>query len=300
MEKVKIVEVSPRDGLQNERLIISCKTKAEFINRLSHTGLQRIEAASLVSPKWIPQMADSTEVMQAIERVEGVHYSALVPNMRGFETALATKATEVAIFTSVSEAFNQRNINCSLAESIERFKPILESSREQGLPVRAYISCALGCPYEGDISIEKVADLSAELLSLGCYEVSLSDTIGVGTPYHVKHLIQAVADKVPMNKIAVHFHDTYGQALVNIYTAFERGVRVFDSSVAGLGGCPYAKGASGNVATEDLVYMFEGMEVSTGVDLDKLVDVGMYICDCLGRENGSKVAVAHNNKRVET
>lgn len=289
---VKIVEVSPRDGLQNEAQIIPTDVKIELINQLSATGLTAIEATSFVSPKWIPQLADGADVLQGITQRPGIHYPVLVPNAKGLERALSAGAKEVAIFTTPSEAFSQKNTNCSVAESMQRMADMLDLAKEHQIPVRAYISCVLGCPYEGEMAPQKVAAQAAELFEMGCYEISLGDTIGVGTPLKTRRLIQLVSEKVPVKYIAVHFHDTYGQALVNIYEALNNGISVIDSSVAGIGGCPYAKGASGNVATEDVVYMLEGMGIKTGIDLTKLIAAGRFISDKLGRQLQSKVNLA--------
>jgi hydroxymethylglutaryl-CoA lyase len=291
-KKVKIVEVGPRDGLQNEQQPISAEVKIELIHRLVGSGLGYIEAGSFVNPKWVPQMAGSDEVFQGIERTDGVTYAALIPNFQGFERAVALQASEVAIFAAASESFSQKNINCSIDESLDRFVPIMEAAKSTGLPVRGYISCVVGCPYEGEVDAKKVAEVATRLHDMGCYEVSLGDTTGVGTPGSITGVIEAVAEKVSIHRLAVHLHDTYGQALANIYAALQMGIDVVDSSVAGLGGCPYAKGASGNVATEDLVYMLNGLGVEHGVDLDKLIEAGRFITEKLGRENGSKVARA--------
>lgn len=289
-KKVKIVEVGPRDGLQNEQQPISTEVKIELIHRLVDSGLSYIEAGSFVNPKWVPQMAGSDEVFKGIERTDGVTYAALIPNFQGFERAAALQANEVAIFAAASESFSQKNINCSIDESLDRFVPIMESAKPSGLPVRGYISCVVGCPYEGEVDAKKVAEVAVRLRDMGCYEVSLGDTTGVGTPGSITRVIEAVADKVSIHRLAVHLHDTYGQALANIYAALQMGIDVVDSSVAGLGGCPYAKGASGNVATEDLVYMLNGLGIEHGVNLDKLIEAGWFITEQLGRENGSKVA----------
>lgn len=291
-KKVKIVDVGPRDGLQNEKEIVPTEAKIELIHRLAEAGLPVVEAGSFVSPKWVPQMADSAEIMDKITRKDGVSYPVLTPNLKGFEGAMAVGATEVAIFGAASESFSQKNINCSIEESLERFRPVVEAAKEQGVLVRGYVSCVVGCPYEGEIAPEKVADVSAKLYEMGCYEISLGDTVGVGTPGKVKDMLAAVSAKVPMEKLAVHFHDTYGQALANIYAALEMGVATVDSSVAGLGGCPYAKGASGNVATEDVIYMLNGLGIDTGVDLDKLCEAGRFISNVLGRAPASKVSLA--------
>ena len=269
--KVKIVEVGPRDGLQNE-VPVSLEDKVALIDNLSQTGLSVIEAGSFVSPKWVPQMAGSADIYQQIKQVEGISYPALTPNMKGYEAAVAAGVKEVAIFGAASEAFSQRNINCSIAESLERFKPIMERAEQDGVKVRGYVSCVLGCPYEGDVAIEKVVEVARTLFEMGCYEISLGDTIGVGTPEKAKLMLASVAQAVPMEHLAVHFHDTYGQALANIYACLELGVSVVDSAVAGLGGCPYAKGASGNVASEDVVYLLNGLRIEHGVDLKKLAE----------------------------
>lgn len=291
-KKVKIVEVGPRDGLQNEQQPISTEVKIELIHRLVDAGLCYIEAGSFVNPKWVPQMAGSDEVFKGIERTDGVTYAALTPNFQGFERAVAVQASEVAIFAAASESFSQKNINCSIGESLDRFVPIMEAAKSIELPVRGYISCVVGCPYEGGVDPSKVAEVALRLHDMGCYEVSLGDTTGVGTPGSITRVIEAVAKKVSIHRLAVHLHDTYGQALVNIYASLKMGIDVVDSSVAGLGGCPYAKGASGNVATEDLVYMLNGLGIEHGVDLDKLIEAGQFITEKLGRENGSKVARA--------
>jgi hydroxymethylglutaryl-CoA lyase len=291
-KKVKIVEVGPRDGLQNEPQPISAEVKIELVHRLVDAGLSYIEAGSFVNPKWVPQMAGSDEVFKGVERAEGVTYAALTPNFQGFERAVAVHANEVAIFAAASESFSQKNINCSIEESLDRFVPIMEAAKSTGLPVRGYISCVVGCPYEGEVDPRKVAEVALRLHEMGCYEVSLGDTTGVGTPGSVVRVIEAVSEKVSIHCLAVHLHDTYGQALANIYAALQMGIDVVDSSVAGLGGCPYAKGASGNVATEDLVYMLNGLGIEHGVDLDKLMAAGRYITEQLGRENGSKVSRA--------
>ncbi len=293
-QQVRIVEVGPRDGLQNEKQIVPTETKVEFIRRLAATGLKTIEATAFVSPKWIPQMADHAEVMRELPRDISIAYPVLVPNMRGFEAAVAAGATEVAVFAAASETFSQRNINCTIAESLERFAPVLAAARAANVRVRGYVSCALGCPYEGAIAPAKVAEVAAQLIDRGCYEISLGDTIGVGTPNRTNALIASVSARVPVEKLAGHFHDTYCQALANIYAALLAGVRVFDASVSGLGGCPYAPGAAGNVATEDLVYMLNGMGVETGVDLDALIATGVFICDKLGRPTQSRVARARS------
>jgi hydroxymethylglutaryl-CoA lyase len=291
-KSVKLVEVGPRDGLQNESASLPTATKVELIDRLSKTGLRVIEAGSFVSPKWVPQMADTAEVLARIRRAPGVSYPVLVPNLKGFETARAAGAEEVAIFTAASESFAQKNINCSIPESLERFGAVVAAAGAAGIRVRGYISCVLGCPYEGEIAFERVADIAARLLQLGCYEISLGDTIGVGTPVKTQAMLAAVTAGVPREKLAVHFHDTYGQALANILAALEMGIAIIDSAVAGLGGCPYAPGASGNVASEDVLYMLDGMGVETGVDLKALAEAGRFIARALGREPASKANVA--------
>ncbi|MGB6137095.1 MAG: hydroxymethylglutaryl-CoA lyase [Shewanella sp.] len=289
--KVSIFEVGARDGLQNE-VPVTTADKLTLITQLSDAGVKRIESGSFVSPKWVPQMADSDVVLQQLKRQTGVVYSALTPNLKGFELALAAGADEVAIFGAASESFSQKNINCSIDESIERFVPLMEAAKQHGVAVRGYVSCVLGCPYEGDIAVSDVARVSEILYKMGCYEISLGDTIGVGTPNKARQMVEAVAKVVPADKLALHFHDTYGQALANILACLETGISVFDTSVAGLGGCPYAKGASGNLATEDLVYMLHGMGIDTGIDLTKLALAGDTISRVLGRANGSKVANA--------
>ncbi len=288
---VRIVEVGPRDGLQNE-VPVSLEDKIKLIDLLSDTGLDYIESGSFVSPKWVPQMAGSAEIFAGIKQKAGITYAALTPNLKGFEAALAAGVKEVAVFGAASESFSQKNINCSIAESIARFEPLMAEAKANGIKVRGYVSCVLGCPYEGDIEPQKVAQVAKMLFDLGCYEISLGDTVGVGTPQKVKVMLDAVTKQVPVEKLAVHFHDTYGQALANIYSALQGGVSVVDSAVAGLGGCPYAAGASGNVATEEVVYMLNGLGVQTGVDLDKLVDAGAFISDCLGKKPNSKVSRA--------
>lgn len=291
-KRVKIVDVGPRDGLQNEQTEISTETKVELVERLADAGLRFIEAGAFVSPKWVPKMADSVDVMARIVRREGVVYSVLTPNMKGFEAALAASADEVAVFGAASEAFSQKNINCSIAESLERFQPVCDAAKAADIPVRGYISCVLGCPYEGEVAPDAVARVARKLLDMGCHEISLGDTIGRGTPGKAQAMVAAVAREVPINRIAVHFHDTYGQALANILAVMEQGVAVVDASVSGLGGCPYAKGASGNVATEDVLYMLDGLGIETGIDLDKLVVTGAFISDALGRPSNAKVTRA--------
>ncbi|MEO3737559.1 hydroxymethylglutaryl-CoA lyase [Shewanella baltica] len=290
-DRVSIFEMGARDGLQNE-VAVPTAAKIALIESLAGAGLKRIEAGSFVSPKWVPQMADSADVLKQIQRQSGVVYSALTPNVKGFELALDAKASEVAIFGAASQSFSQRNINCSIEESIERFIPLMELAKAHNIPVRGYVSCVLGCPYEGEIAVSEVARVSEILYKMGCYEISLGDTIGIGTPQKARRMLQTVSERVPIEKLALHFHDTYGQALANILACLDLGVRVFDSSVAGLGGCPYAKGASGNLATEDLVYMLHGMGLETGIDLNKLALAGQAISTQLNRNNGSKVATA--------
>ena len=294
---VKIVEVGPRDGLQNEKAIIPAAAKIEFIDRLSETGLKTIEAASFVSPKWIPQLADAEEVFKGIAKKPGVAYPVLVPNEKGMERALACGAREIAVFTAASESFNQKNINASIAESIERFKPVMAMAAKAGIRVRGYISTVIGCPYEGAIRPEAVAKVTKELAALGCYEISLGDTIGVGTPKKAQAMLQAAAAEVPMAQLAVHFHDTYGQALANIHACLELGVAVVDSSTSGLGGCPYAQGATGNVATEDVLFMLTGMGIETGVDMGKLLAAGAYISGVLNRSPESKLGRIPSDSR---
>jgi len=294
---VRIVEVGPRDGLQNEPSEVPTDVKIQLIERLADAGLPAVEATAFVSPKWVPQMADHTEVLERIRRRPGVSYPVLTPNLKGFEAARAAGAAEVAIFGAASEAFSRKNINCSIAESLERFRPVAEAAREAGIKVRGYVSCVLGCPYEGEVKPERVAAVAAALFEMGCYEVSLGDTIGVGTPGRTKAMIEACARRVPLERLAGHYHDTYGQALANIYASLELGVATFDASVAGLGGCPYAVGASGNVATEDVVYMLHGLGIRTGVDLDRLVDIGQWICSVLKKEPSSKAGRAIAAKR---
>ncbi|BCV31784.1 hydroxymethylglutaryl-CoA lyase [Shewanella algae] len=289
--KVSLFEVGPRDGLQNETSV-STQAKIALIEALADAGVKRIEAASFVSPKWVPQMADSGEVLRGISRRAGVCYSALTPNLKGLELALAAGADEVAVFAAASEGFSQKNINCSIEESIARFEPLLSRAKEQGIRVRGYVSCVLGCPYDGEIAPAEVARVADILHQLGCYEISLGDTIGVGTPLKARKMLETVAERVPVERLALHFHDTYGQALANILACLETGVSVIDTSVAGLGGCPYAKGASGNLASEDLVYMLHGMGIDTGIDLNKLAQAGRQISQQLGRQTSSKVARA--------
>uniref|UniRef100_H2XSN3 hydroxymethylglutaryl-CoA lyase n=1 Tax=Ciona intestinalis TaxID=7719 RepID=H2XSN3_CIOIN len=294
---IKIVEVGPRDGLQNEKKLVPTETKVELINQLSECNLQFIEATSFVSPKWVPQMKDHVEVMHQIQRKPGVKYSALTPNIKGFEAAFASEVDEVAVFGAASESFSQKNINCSIQESLERFRPVVQAAKDNNVLVRGYVSCVLGCPYEGNIKPSSVIDVAEQMVDMGCYEVSLGDTIGVGTPGSMKVLLSELLNSISNQIIALHCHDTYGQALANILTGLEMGVTTFDSSVAGLGGCPYAKGASGNVATEDVIYMMNGMGLQTGVDLDKLCKVGNFISTFLNRTNASKVGQALSHKQ---
>ncbi|MND81676.1 Hydroxymethylglutaryl-CoA lyase YngG [compost metagenome] len=295
--KVRLVEVGPRDGLQNEKQPISVADKVRLVDDLTAAGLGYIEVGSFVSPKWVPQMAGSAEVFAQIQRKAGVTYAALAPNMKGFEAALEAGVKEVAVFAAASEAFSQKNINCSIAESLARFVPVVEAAKAQGISVRGYVSCVLGCPYDGEVPAEQVAAVAAELYAMGCYEVSLGDTIGTGTAGATRHLFNVVGTRVPRDRLAGHFHDTYGQAVANIHASLLEGIAVFDSSVAGLGGCPYAKGATGNVATEDVLYLLNGMGIETGIDMEKLVDAGQRICAVLGKENGSRVARAILAKR---
>lgn len=297
-QHVRIVEVGPRDGLQNEKQTVATATKLELIRRLAAAGLRDIEATAFVSPKWVPQMADQGEIMAGLPELPGVSFPVLTPNMKGFEAAVAAGAKEVAVFGAASEGFSQRNINCSIAESIERFAPIFEAARSRGVRVRGYVSCVVACPYDGPVAPAQVASLAAELLARGAYEVSLGDTIGAGTPASVLRMLEAVAGRVPVVQLAGHYHDTFGMAAANVYASYEFGLRVFDSSVAGLGGCPYAKGATGNVATEDVVHLLHGLGAHTGIDLDALVDCGAWISAELGREPVSRVARALLAKRA--
>ena len=291
-KSVKLVEVGPRDGLQNEPANVPAAVKIDLIDRLSKTGLETIEAGAFVSPKWVPQMADTAEVLAGIRRAPGVSYPVLVPNLQGFEAALKSRVTEISIFAAASETFSRMNINCSIAESLERFAPVCTKAQEKNIKVRGYISTVLWCPFEGRIGADAVVPVAERLLALGCYEISLGDTIGKGTPGEVQILIDAVAAKIPRERLAVHFHDTYGQALAHVLAALEKGIAVVDSSVAGLGGCPYAPGATGNVATEDVLYMLDGLGVTTGVDLAKLAEAGRFISAHLGRKPASKVNIA--------
>ena len=291
-DRVRMVEVGPRDGLQNEAKTVPLEVKVELIDRLSATGLGVIEAGSFVSPKWVPQMADTAEVLARMHRAPGVRYPVLVPNMKGLEAALAAGVDEIAVFGSASETFSRRNINCSIEESLERFRPVVAAARAKDVRVRGYVSCVAGCPYEGPIEPAAVARVAGALHAMGCEELSLGDTIGTGTPLRIQKMIEAVARSVPIERLAVHCHDTYGQALANILAALELGVAVVDSAVAGLGGCPYAAGASGNVASEDVLYMLDGLGVETGVDLRALAETGAFIAAALGRSTGSKAGLA--------
>ena len=291
-EKIQIVEVGPRDGLQNEKEWVPTETKISLIEKLADAGLTKIEATSFVSPKWVPQLKDAHEVFTGIKRISGVSYPVLTPNMKGFERALEADAKEIAVFSAASEAFTQKNTNCSIEESINRFRPVLDEAKKTNIPVRGYISCVLGCPYQGNVAVEDVVNLAAKMTEMGCFQISLGDTIGAGTPVQAKSMVQKVSEKVPVSKLALHFHDTRGQALANIYACLELGVTVIDASVAGLGGCPYAKGATGNVATEDVVFMLHGMDIETGIDLNKLIETGRFISGVLGRVPQSRVSVA--------
>lgn len=291
---VTIVEVGPRDGLQNEKLKLPASTKIELIERLAQCGLPVVEAGSFVSPKWVPQMADTADVMNGLKPLPGTRYPVLVPNMAGFERAIDAGAKEIAVFTAASESFSQRNTNCSISESIKRLDPVVSAAQSSGINVRAYVSCVLGCPYEGEIKTKAVSEVCIKLKQLGCDEISLGDTIGTGTPALANALVQAVSTVVPVEQLAIHFHDTYGQALANILACLDAGIRIIDSSVAGLGGCPYANGASGNVATEDVVYMLHGLGLDTGVDLPELAGIGTWISNQLQRPNNSKAGIALN------
>ena len=296
--RVKLVDVGPRDGLQNEKQPVPAAIKIELVHRLQAAGLKEIEVTSFVSPKWVPQMADNAQVMSGIARSEGVRYSVLTPNMKGFESALLSKPDEVVVFGAASEAFSQKNINCSIAESIERFAPVVKAARDAGIAVRGAMSCTVGCPYEGDVAPERVAYLAGLMKSIGIQRVDVADTIGVGTPRKVQAAMEATLKHYALNDVSGHFHDTYGQALANTLASLEMGVWNFQSSIAGLGGCPYAKGATGNVATEDVVYMMQGMCIDTGIDLDALIDAGVFISQALGRQPNSLVARAVLNKRA--
>ncbi len=296
--RVKLVDVGPRDGLQNEKQAVPAAVKVELVHRLQDAGLKHIEVTSFVSPKWVPQMADNAEVMAGIQRRDDIEYSVLTPNMQGFEAALKTQPDEVVVFAAASEAFSQRNINCSIAESIERFRPVVQAAKDKGIHVRGAISCAVGCPYEGEVAPERVEMVARLLKDIGVQHVGVADTIGVGTPRKVQRALEAALNHYDLAGVSGHFHDTYGQALSNTLASLELGVWQFDASVSGLGGCPYAKGATGNVATEDVVYLLHGMGIETGIDLDKLIDAGQYISDFLQRPNGSRVAKALLAKRA--
>ncbi|MGF1729421.1 hydroxymethylglutaryl-CoA lyase [Photobacterium kasasachensis] len=294
---VSIVEVGARDGLQNENLVTTAD-KVNFINQLSQTGLKHIEAGAFVSHKWVPQMADSLSVMNQINRISGITYSALTPNVKGFELALQAGADQVAIFGSASEGFSQHNINCSVSESLKRFEPVMELAEQYKIPVRGYLSCVADCPYDGTTPPAKVAEVANELINLGCYEISLGDTIGTATPLRIAKMLESVNQHIPINQLAVHFHDTWGQALANIYQALTMGISVIDSSTSGLGGCPYADGASGNVATEDVIYLCHGLGIDTGIDLDKVADAGWNICQQLGKLPSSKASLAIRARKI--
>lgn len=291
-QRVKIVEVGPRDGLQNEKQVVPTELKIELIDRLAAAGVPVIEATSFVSPKWVPQMGDNSAVLAGIRRQPGVTYTALTPNLQGFDGAVVAKADEVAIFGAASEAFSQKNINCSIAESLKRFEPVVSAASALEIPVRGYVSCVVGCPYEGAVAPEKVAQVAKTLYEMGCYEVSLGDTVGVGNPDSIRRMLDACARVVPLEKLAGHYHDTYGMAIANVHASLQMGLAVFDASVAGLGGCPYAKGASGNVATEDVVYLLHGLGIATGIDLAKLAAVGDWISSAINRPNGAKAGRA--------
>lgn len=296
-KKVKIVEVGPRDGLQNEKEFVPIETKVELINQLSNAGFPNIEAASFVSPKWIPQMAGSAEVMATIARKPGIIYSALTPNMKGYEDALAAKTDEIVIFSAASEAFAQKNINCSISESVERFIPVVNAAKRDGIRVRGSISCSFGCPYQGLVEPRQVAEVVKRMMDLGCDEIDIADTIGVGTPGQVAAVFEEILAFAPKELFSGHFHDTYGQSLANIYAAMEMGISIFHSSIAGLGGCPYAKGATGNVATEDVLYMLKGLGIETGIDFDAAINAGEYITKTIGRPNASRAGRAITAKK---
>ncbi|MCP5146034.1 MAG: hydroxymethylglutaryl-CoA lyase [Gammaproteobacteria bacterium] len=295
-DTVTIVEVGPRDGLQAEARALPAADRIRLIELLVDSGLKHIESGSFVSPKWVPQMAESDAVLRGVPANPGVHYPVLVPNLRGLELALAAGAREIAVFTAASETFCQRNTNCTIGESLQRFEPVLALAAEHGVPVRGYVSCVLGCPYQGEVGTGAVIEVATALAAMGCYEVCLADTIGVGTPRRARALISAAAEQLPLDRLAVHFHDTYGQALANVLACLEIGIRTVDSAVAGLGGCPYAPGAAGNLATEDLVYMLDGMGLHTGVDLDRLIEAGTFICERLGRRSQSRVQLARQGR----
>ena len=296
--KVRIIEVGPRDGLQNEKQKVPTKTKVELVRRLGASGLKAIEVTAFVSPRWVPQMADAAKVLTGIERLPDVRYTVLTPNLKGLEDAIAAGAKEVAVFGAASETFSQKNINCSIAESLERFRPVVQAARDADVKVRGYVSCVLGCPYQGEIAPLAVAEIAHALLDMGCYEISLGDTIGSGTPEKTKAMLEAVARRVPLKKLAGHYHDTWGMAIANIYASLQMGINAFDSSVAGLGGCPYAPGAAGNVATEDVVWLLNGLGIDSGLDLESLIDTAVWITGQLGREPASRVARAVMAKRA--
>ena len=296
-KKVKVIEVSPRDGLQNEKAEVSTETKVALIERLAQAGITNIESASFVSPKWVPQMADGAAVMAGVKRRPGTWYSVLTPNLRGYEAAAAAQADEVVIFGAASETFSQRNINCSVAESIERFRPVAQAAHRAGIALRGSISCCLGCPYEGEISPQQVMAVVDRMIDLGCHEIDIADTIGVGTPEKTKRVFEALATRYPLDRFSGHFHDTYGQAIANVYAALEVGVSIFHGAVAGLGGCPYAKGATGNVATEDLVYLLHGLGIKTGIDFDTLCEAGAFISTALARKSNAKAGPAWLSKK---
>jgi hydroxymethylglutaryl-CoA lyase len=296
---VKIVEVGPRDGLQNEKQVVPTATKIELIDRLAEAGLPVIEATSFVSPKWVPQMGDNSAVLQGIQRHAGVNYPVLTPNLQGFDAAIEAGACEVAIFGAASESFSRKNINCSIAESLKRFEPVVSAASALEIPVRGYVSCVVGCPYEGAVAPEKAAEVARILFDMGCYEVSLGDTIGVGNPASIQRMIEACARQIPIDRLAGHYHDTYGMAIANIHASLQLGMAIFDASVAGLGGCPYAKGASGNVATEDVIYLLHGLGIETGVDLATLAAIGDWISSTLNRPNGAKAGRAICAKTAE-
>ena len=297
-DEVSIVEMGARDGLQNQPTSLSIETRASFIDLLSNTGLKRIESGSFVSPKAISQMADTNKIFQQIKRQKNIIYSALTPNLKGFEAALLAGVDEVAVFAAASETFSQKNINCSIAESLTRFEPVIEAAQQNNIRVRGYVSCVLGCPYEGSVQVQQVANVAKELNQLGCYEVSLGDTIGTGTPVKARQMLEAVRKHIPMQQLAAHFHNTYGQALANLYAVLEDGLAIIDSSVAGLGGCPYAPGASGNIATEDVVFMLEGMGIKTGVDMVELLKAATFICGQLGISSSSCAGQALNSRKA--